>query len=30
VSEPIAAFFRETMVSELLESSGAVAPTVHA
>ena len=30
VSEPIAAFFRETMVSELLESSGAVAPTIHA
>lgn len=30
VSEPIAAFFRETMVSELLESSGAATPTFHA
>lgn len=30
LSEPIAAFFRDTMVSELLESSGAVAATVHA
>jgi Rrf2 family protein len=30
VSEPITAFFRDTMVSELLQSSGAVAATVHA
>ncbi|HEY7472359.1 MAG TPA: Rrf2 family transcriptional regulator [Gemmatimonadota bacterium] len=30
VSEPIAAFFRDTMVSELLEPSGAVTATVHA
>lgn len=30
VSEPVAAFFRDTMVSELLEPSSAVATTVHA
>jgi Rrf2 family protein len=30
VSEPITAFFRDTMVSELLETSGAVTATLHA
>lgn len=30
VSEPIAVFFRDTMVSELLEPSDAVAETIHA
>jgi Rrf2 family protein len=29
VSEPVAAFFRDTMVSELLETSGAVAVTLN-
>lgn len=28
-AEPVAAFFRDTMVSELLRSSGAVAATLH-
>jgi Rrf2 family protein len=30
VSEPVVAFFRDTMVAELLETGGAVAATLHA